>query len=80
MPSAATPKAAAAGGLTVQPRTSQDQNSNTGSDESYDLVSGAPSSRGPGSPREGKEKEKERDKGGAAGAQKREDSDEEDWE
>jgi hypothetical protein len=47
-----------------EPRKSNDQNSQSGSDASYDIVSG-PSSRAPGSPKEAKAIEE---------------SDEEDWE
>ena len=47
-----------------EPRKSNDQNSQSGSDASYDIVSGA-SSRAPGSPKEAKTIEE---------------SDEEDWE
>ena len=49
---------------TLKPRKSNDQNSQSGSDASYDIVSGA-SSRAPGSPKEAKTIEE---------------SDEEDWE
>ena len=53
----------------AEPRKSQDVQSQSGSDGSYDLVSGA-TSRAPGSPRDEKEKK----------AGKKDDSDEEDWE
>ena len=76
-----TPKPSAGGLKPGEPRTSQDQQSQSGSDESYDLVSRAASSKDPGSPREEKDKEKEKQKDGTEGAApKREDSDEEDWE
>ena len=59
----------------LESRRSQDQYSQPDSDASYDLVSGA-TSRTPGSPKEEKDKDKERTKQDAVAEQ----SDEEDWE
>ena len=59
----------------LEPRKSQDQHSQSGSDASYDLVSGA-TSKTPSSPRE----ENGAKKAGASEATVKEESDEEDWE
>ncbi|PGH33877.1 hypothetical protein GX50_03277 [[Emmonsia] crescens] len=58
----------------AEPRRSNDQQSQAGSDASYDLVSGAPS-RAPNSPRES-----EKPVPTSSSAAKADDSDEEDWE
>lgn len=73
-PTAAPPVPAEADASKLaEPRKSQDQHSQAGSDASYDLVSGA-TSRAPGSPKE--------EKGVKAGKEGtvQEESDEEDWE
>lgn len=44
----------------TEPRRSNDQHSQSGSDASYDIISGA-SSRAPGSPKEGKGEESDED-------------------
>ncbi|OJD14643.1 hypothetical protein AJ78_05040 [Emergomyces pasteurianus Ep9510] len=58
----------------AESRRSNDQQSQTGSDASYDLVSGAPS-RAPNSPRESEKRAPT-----SSSASKTDDSDEEDWE